>query len=284
MPSLPPAIVPLLSPFAPLFNARIWRKVQVLLTGGTLAPDRRTVSTALLGLQGRGDLALFHHVLSRASRSSLAVSWALPSQLVRHLVPSGPFPLVINETLERHWDEKIEALGVSRPGPLLPRPLRQGQGAALGQPDAAGRGFAWRVWVLPFLTVLAPSRRYHEARGHWMLYLLRRWLSNRELVVVEDRTYATLKLPAAGPRHPARGGHGQRLLPPREESAGGPAEPAETDSPPLLPAPRPELNDIERIFRKAKHEAMPRRLQPHERALRAAVHACFRDLRDQLTS
>ena len=52
-----------------------------------------------------------------------------------------------------------------------------------------------------------------------------------------------------------------------------------------LPAlPGPELNDIERTFRKAKHEAMPRRMQPHQRALTAAVHACFRDLRDELAS
>ena len=67
--------------------------------------------------------------------------------------------------------------------------------------------WARRVWALPFLTVLAPSRRYHEARGRrhktitdWarqMLCLLRRWLPDRELVVVGDRTYATLKLLAA---------------------------------------------------------------------------------------
>ena len=67
--------------------------------------------------------------------------------------------------------------------------------------------WARRVWALPFLTVLAPSRRYHEARGRrhktitdWarqMLCRLRRWLPDRELVVVADRTYATLKLLAA---------------------------------------------------------------------------------------
>ena len=64
--------------------------------------------------------------------------------------------------------------------------------------------WARRVWALPFLTVLAPSRRYHEARGHrhktitdWshqMLCRLHRWRPDRELVVVADRTYATLKL------------------------------------------------------------------------------------------
>ena len=33
-----------------------------------------------------------------------------------------------------------------------------------------------------------------------------------------------------------------------------------------LPAYSPELNDIEHVFRKAKHEAMPQRLQPNQRA------------------
>ncbi len=67
--------------------------------------------------------------------------------------------------------------------------------------------WAHRVWALPFLTVPAPSRHYHEARGRrhktitdWarqMLCVLRRGLPDRELVVVGDRTYATLKLLAA---------------------------------------------------------------------------------------
>ena len=198
MPSLPPAIVPLLSPFASLFDARTWRKVQILLTGVILAPGRRTVSTALyvLGLQERGDFALFHHVLSRASWSSLAVSRVLLEQLVRHLVPTGPLRLAINETLERRWGEKIEALGVYRD------PVRSSHG-----PFVKAKGLRWvslmllaevswarRVWALPFLTVLTPSRRYHETRGRrhktitdWvrqMLCLLHRWLPDRELAVV----------------------------------------------------------------------------------------------------
>ena len=51
-----------------------------------------------------------------------------------------------------------------------------------------------------------------------------------------------------------------------------------------LPTYRPELNDIEQLFRKAKHEAMPQRLQPNQRALTAAVHACFQNLQDELAS
>ena len=110
MPSLPPAIVLLLSSFASLFDARTWRKVQILLTGVILAPGRRTVSTALyvLSLQERGDFTLFNHVLSRASWSSLAVSRVLLDQLVRQLVPTGPLRLAVDETLERCWGGRVE--------------------------------------------------------------------------------------------------------------------------------------------------------------------------------
>ena len=211
MPSLPDVIVPLLSPFASLFDARTWRKAQILLTGVILAPGRRTVSTALyaLGLEERGDFALFHHVLSRASWSSLAVSRVLLDQLVQHLVPTGPLLLAVDETLERRWGAKIEALGVYRD------PVRSSHGHFVKAKGLrrvslmllAEVPWARRVWALPFLTVLAPSERYHETRGRrhktitdWarqMLCLLRRWLPDRELVVVGDRTYATLKLLAA---------------------------------------------------------------------------------------
>ncbi|MCY4522943.1 MAG: hypothetical protein OXC13_19485 [Caldilineaceae bacterium] len=80
MPSQPDAMVPLLSPFASLLDARTWRKAQILLPGIIPAPGRRTVSTALyaLDLQGRGDFALYHHV--------------------QQLVPTGPLQLAIDET------------------------------------------------------------------------------------------------------------------------------------------------------------------------------------------
>ena len=137
------------------------------------------------------------------------VSRVLRGQLVRQLVPTGPLRLAIDETLERRWGAKIEALGVYRD------PVRSSHGHFV-----KAKGLRWgslmllaevpwarRVWALPFLTVLAPSRRCHEARGRrhktitdgarQMLCVLRRWLPDRELVVVGDRTYATLKLLAA---------------------------------------------------------------------------------------
>ena len=64
--------------------------------------------------------------------------------------------------------------------------------------------WAGRVWALPFLTVLAPSERFHRERGQrhkkltdWarqMILQLRRWLPRRPLVLVADSSYAVLDL------------------------------------------------------------------------------------------
>ena len=64
--------------------------------------------------------------------------------------------------------------------------------------------WAGRYWALPFLTVLAPSERYHRQRGRrhkkltdWarqMILQLRRWLPHRPLVLVGDSSYAVLDL------------------------------------------------------------------------------------------
>lgn len=47
MPILPGAIVPLLAPFASLFDARIWYKARLLLIRAILAFDKRTVCASL---------------------------------------------------------------------------------------------------------------------------------------------------------------------------------------------------------------------------------------------
>lgn len=54
MPTLPPAIVAVVAPFAPLFSGRVWRRAQLLLAGAILAPAHRTVAAALraVGLAG----------------------------------------------------------------------------------------------------------------------------------------------------------------------------------------------------------------------------------------
>ena len=61
-----------------------------------------------------------------------------------------------------------------------------------------------RVWALPFLSALAPSERYCQERAkrhkkitEWawqMLLQLRRWQPHRQIIVVADGGYASLKL------------------------------------------------------------------------------------------
>jgi DDE superfamily endonuclease len=215
---LPPAMRPTVMPFVPLFSRRVWCYAQVLLVGAILAPGLRTVA-AVLRVMGLSQCRLFqryHRVLNRATWSSLAVSRVLLGLLVATFAPSGPLVLGLDETLERRWGKKIAAKGVYRDAVRSSKEF-----------FVKCSGLRWvclmllapipwadRVWALPFLTVLAPSERYHRERGlrhkkltDWarqMLLLVRRWLPDRQIVVVADSTYAVLDLLArcAGLRHP----------------------------------------------------------------------------------
>jgi hypothetical protein len=209
MRALPPRMVQVLAPFAPLFSKRVFRHARVLLVGAILAPGARTVSSALraMGLDRERRFHRYHRVLSRASWSSLEASRVLLGLLVKAFVPEeGPLLVGIDETLERRYGRKISARGVYRD------PVR-----STHETFVKSSGLRWvcvmllvpvpwasRVWALPFLSVLAPSERYAAERGKrhkkvtewaWQLLLvLRRWYPEREIVAVADRAYASLKL------------------------------------------------------------------------------------------
>jgi hypothetical protein len=108
--TLPPKMVEVLVPFAPLFSKRVWQHAQVLLIGVILAPGARTVSSTLraLGLDREKRFHRYHRVLSRASWSSWEVSRVLLRLVVKAFVAEGgPLVVAIDETLERRWDKKI---------------------------------------------------------------------------------------------------------------------------------------------------------------------------------
>lgn len=140
-----------------------------------------------------------HRVLTRAKWSSRAVRRILLLVLGEIFVPA-PAPIVmgIDETIERRRGSKIAARGISRD------PVRSSQ-----EFFVQTSGLRWiclmllppipwaqRVWALPFLTVLAPSKRYHEQRGKrqktitdWARQRIRqlhRWLPERARVMVAD--------------------------------------------------------------------------------------------------
>lgn len=207
--NLPASVMTLLTPFRPHFTSRTWPKVQILLIGAILTPNKRTVSAILrvMGLNEVKNFALYHHVFNRAVWSAIDLSRTLLHLLVScfHL-SSGPLVFGIDETLERRWGLKIAKRGIYRDA------VRSSQSHFV-----KASGLRWislmalmpipwagRVWGLPFLTVLAPSERFYEARKRshkkltdWarqMIYQLRRWLPDRELVVVADYSYAAIEL------------------------------------------------------------------------------------------
>ena len=206
--NLPSDLMTVIVGFAPLFSKRVWLHAQVLLVGAILAPGKRTVTSALraMGMSTEQHFQNYHRFLNRAVWSSREASRILLRLLIATFSPSGTIVLGLDDTLERRRGAKIKALGIYHD------PVRSSKSHFV-----KSSGLRWlslmllvripwagRVWALPFLTVLAPSERYnlqhlrrHKKVTDWgrQLFLqARRWLPEREIVAVADRTYAALEL------------------------------------------------------------------------------------------
>jgi hypothetical protein len=207
--NLPPAIMTVLVPFAPLFHAKTWQKVPILLFGTILTPGKRTVTAALrvMGLKDDGQFSKYHQVLNRAAWSPLALARCLLILLVgMFCTENEALVFGIDETIERRWGHKIAARGIYRD------PVRSSESHFVKASGLrwislmllAHISWAQRVWALPVMTALAPSEGYYEERerkpktlterAQQMIMQLRRWLPNRQLVIVGDNSYAALDL------------------------------------------------------------------------------------------
>src|ERR1051326_474230 len=115
--TLPIWIMTVLSEFAPaLYGQSTWYKAEVLVVGTILACGQRTVSAALrvMGLSQERNYAMYHHVLSRAVWSGLAVSTQLLRLLLQAFDLGGDLVFGLDETVERRRGEKIAAKGIYR--------------------------------------------------------------------------------------------------------------------------------------------------------------------------
>jgi hypothetical protein len=209
--TLPSELTSLIVSFAPLFSKPLWQHVQVLLVGAILAPGKRTVTSALrvMGLSHERHFQTYHRVLNRARWSSLQASRILLSVLIKNFAPTGALVFAIDDTIERRRGGQITAKGIYRD------PVRSSHSHFV-----KASGLRWlslmltvripwaeRVWALPVLTALCPSERYYQERGRphkkltqWarqMLRQVKRWLPEREMVVVADSSFAALELLAA---------------------------------------------------------------------------------------
>jgi DDE superfamily endonuclease len=218
MRDLPLPIILVLRSFEQLFSERVWEWAKVLLIGAILAPGKRTVTAALrvMGLSDERQFQNYHRVLNRATWSSHALSRILLGLLLRAFVPAdAPVVLGLDDHIERRRGAKIAAKGIYRDAVRSSKSffVKTSGLRWLSMMVLVPIPWAQRVWALPFLTVLAPSERYHAERGErhkkltdWarqMITQVRRWLPDRAIVVVADSSYAVLEVLASASSLPA---------------------------------------------------------------------------------
>lgn len=187
-----------MQPFRSAFTAPTWQHMLVLILGAILAPGRRTVAAALcvVGLKTDPHFTNYHRVLNRNQWSGRWIARCLLRLLIDAFVPTGPVVIGLDDTIERRWGAKIKARGI------YSDPVRSSESHVV-----KASGLRWlslmllpqipwagRVWALPFLTVLARSKRYacerqprHKKLTDWgrqMLLQAVRWLPGRRIVGV----------------------------------------------------------------------------------------------------
>ena len=194
--------------FTPLFSPAVWPCAQQLLLGAMLAPGKRTVSSILrvLGIGRAPRFQNYHRVLNRAVWSARQGARLLLGLLVETFAPTGPLVFGLDETIERRWGPQISARGIYRDAARSSKSVTNKTSGLrwVSVQLLAPVTWAKRIWALPFLTVLAPSRRYYQKKGRpaktltdcarQVIAQVRRWCPQRELIFVGDPTYAALEL------------------------------------------------------------------------------------------
>ena len=200
-------IITILAAFAPQFTRPTWKNVQILFLGAVLCRGARRVTSILrvMGLKNEKNFSKFHRILSHARWNGVALSKILLGLLITIIPSSWPILIAVDETLERRQGKKIKAKGAYRDA------VRSSQSKVV-----ISFGLKWecmmliiplpwckRPWALPFLTVLAPSKKANEKAGRrhktsidWtrqMVKLVSRWLK-RSWILVGDGAYACMDL------------------------------------------------------------------------------------------
>jgi hypothetical protein len=205
---LPPSFVAWLAPFLAAFSRRTRSTTAALATGALLSVGPRTVTNCLraLGLAEHPSFTAFHRVLNRNTWSGLALARTLLHMIVAAFVPTGPIIIGLDHTLERRRGPHIGPAGRFYDASLradMPKPTSRGL-RWLSAMVLVKVPFASRIWALPVLTALTPSKAWSERQGQrhrtvteWarlLLLALRRWLPERTIVAVMDGEFAALEL------------------------------------------------------------------------------------------
>ena len=209
---LPAHLLSRLAGLPELFTRPTWWNALLLVAGAILAPGKRTVTAALriLGREQDTDFPIYHGVLNRAVWSSRAVAgWLLRLLVASFLDADATVVIGIDDTIERRWGQKISARGIYRD------PVRSSKGHFvktsglrwLSAQLLVHMPWAGRIMGLPFLTMLAPSKRFYDDKPRSPKTLLdwarqaalqiHRWLPGRRIVIVGDTGFAAIDFLAA---------------------------------------------------------------------------------------
>jgi DDE superfamily endonuclease len=209
---LPESLLSRLAGLPGLFSRPTWQNVLLLVAGAILAPGKRTVTAALriLGREQDNDFPIYHGVLNKAVWSSRAVAgWLLRLLVASFLSADATVVIGIDDTIERRWGAKISARGIYRD------PVRSSKGHFVKTSGLRWLSaqllvhipWAGRIMGLPFLTVLAPSRRFYADKPRSPKTLLdqarqvalqiHRWLPGRKSVLVGDTAFSAIDFLAA---------------------------------------------------------------------------------------
>ena len=209
----PIELIAILAHFSVLFSAPTWEKGQLLAIGALLCPRQRTVASILriMGRRNEKDYENYHRVLNRAKWSAFAAGRILLGLLVKLSLNPVPGYLIfaLDETLERRQGKKIKAKGCYRDA------VRSSESCVI-----KCFGLKWvcvtvivqlpwcrRPWALPYLTVLAHSKKASQEAGRkhktcvdiasQMVLCTVRWLrllsSSSQVVFLGDGGYAAVK-------------------------------------------------------------------------------------------
>jgi hypothetical protein len=110
MPSLSPAILSIIAPFAILFSKPVWNNALTLFIGAVLCRGKRTICAVLrvMGLSNEVNFSKYHHVLNRVSWSTLSAARILLNSLVNLAGKENPLVFFIDETLDGQKRKKLK--------------------------------------------------------------------------------------------------------------------------------------------------------------------------------
>jgi len=212
------ALDPLFLEFSRHFSEPTYQRFLFLLVSAVLTVGRRTVSNLLrtTGRLASGHASSYHRLFSKRRWSLWPLSRVLAAFILNRWVPTGPVPVVFDDTVDGHKGKHIWGKACHRDA------VRSTHSHTA---DRWGHKwvvlcilvqfpFAARRWALPVLVALyrskewnEPHRRRHKTPAELarqLLAVLMHWFPERRFLSAGDGGFSTHDLAGFAFRHPTR--------------------------------------------------------------------------------